>query len=301
MRFSLGLPFPSGSSSWQEYDDLVSLAVTAENLGLHAVSTTDHPFPVVRTGHAGHHALDPFVLLSYIASATNTLNVHFSLIVAPYRNPYLLARMISSLDILSHGRTITALGAGYLRPEFDALGAEFGQRGTLLEQQVRAMKEAWTGEPVRSKGPNWHTHGNVMLPRPYSDPHPRLWRGGNTSKAMRSAVADFNGWTPFEISTEGSGETATSAMTIETLPRRLEQCREHLAEAGRTTPFETCFVRTGTKWLANPVRAAEQLAVLDDAGLDWLELKVRGRTLAERRDSIEALKDVIDASGIHVG
>ncbi|MFC8663066.1 TIGR03619 family F420-dependent LLM class oxidoreductase [Streptomyces sp. NPDC057199] len=301
MRFSLGLPFPSGSSSVQEYDDLVALAVATQEVGLHAVSTTDHPFPVVEADRAGHHALDPFVLLSYLASATETLTVHFSLVVAPYRNPYLLARMISSLDVLSHGRTITALGAGYLRPEFDALGAEFQQRGALLEQQVRAMKKAWTGEPVHDKGPSWRTSGNVMLPRPCSDPHPRLWRGGNTPKAMRSAVADFSGWTPFEISAEGSGETATSTMTVEMLPRRLEQLRAHLAEVGRTTAFETCFVRTGTRWLSDPAQAAEQLAMLDAAGLDWLELKVRGRTLAERRDSLAAFKSVVDASGVRLG
>ncbi|MDN5853605.1 MAG: TIGR03619 family F420-dependent LLM class oxidoreductase [Actinomycetia bacterium] len=298
MRFSLGLPFPSGESDAQEYGDYVDFAQAAERAGLDAVSTTDHPFPVVAGGRAGHHTLDPFVLQSLIGGATESIALHFSLIVAPYRNPFLLARQISSLDILTRGRCIVALGAGYLAPEFAALGASYDRRATAVEGTLEAMELAWSGEPVVAAGHGWSADGNVMRPRPYSRPRPRMWRGGNSGKALRSAVEHFDGWSPFEVNTDWSQETSTAAMNVETLPKRLERVRTLVDESGRTTPFETCFVRTTTRWLADRSQAVDELGALQDAGLDWLEFKLYGRTHQARLESIDAFAELVRSNNL---
>lgn len=299
MRFSLALPFPSGEPDWDEYDNLLAFAAAAERAGVDAVSTTDHPFPVVEAGRAGHHALDPFVLLSMIGGATKSLRLHFSLVVAPYRNPFLLARQISSLDVLTRGRGIVALGAGYLEDEFAALGADLDGRATAVEGTMAAMEAAWTGEPVHLSGPGWKASGNVMRPRPWSTPRPTVWRGGNSGKAMRSAVAHFDGWTPFEVGGEWSEQTATAVMDVTTLPGKLDALRRLAADSGRTTPVETCFVRTTTRWLIDPARAADEVAALQAAGLDWLEVNVHGRTHEARLESIERFAEIVRQSGVN--
>lgn len=299
MRFSIALPYPSGESRWEEYDELVEFAKAAERAGLDAVSATDHPFPTVVQGRAGHHALDPFVLLSLIAGATESIRLHFSLIVAPYRNPFLLARQISSLDVLTRGRCIVALGAGYMAAEFAALGADIERRATVVEETMQAMEQAWSGDPVYATGPGWKAEGNVMRPRPYSSPRPTMWRGGNSGKAMRSAVAHFDGWSPFEVNTDGSRQTSTLPMNLETLPKRLEQVRKLVAESGRTTPFETCYVRTSTRWLADPACAADELALLAEAGLDWLEFKVYGHSHEARLENLQQFLEIVAASGVN--
>lgn len=298
MRFSLGLPFISGEPRWEEYDELIAFAKAAERAGIDAISTTDHPFPTVAHGKAGHHALDPFVLHSVIAGATETIRLHFSLVVAPYRNPFLLARQISSLDVLTRGRTIVGLGAGYLASEFAALGADVGRRATAVEDTLEAMRQAWSGEPVVAAGPEWLANGNVMRPRPFSTPHPALWRGGNSRKALHRAVEQFDGWSPFEIGTDWAHQTSTAPMNIDTLPRRLREARDLVTESGRTSPFETCFVRTTTRWLADPSSAAEEIATMDAAGLDWLEFKVYGKTHEARLEAIDAFTDLVRASGV---
>lgn len=298
MRFSLSLPFPSGESDWREYDDLLEFAQVGERAGFDAVSATDHPFPVVSQGRAGHHALDPFVLLSMIGGATGSIALHFSLVVAPYRNPFLLARQISSMDVLTKGRCIVGLGAGYLPAEFAALGADLDRRSTVVEETLEAMEQAWSGEPVVASGAGWRADGNVMRPRPFSDPRPRIWRGGNSGKALRSAVAHFDGWSPFEVGEDWSTQTSTAVINVQALPGKLEEVRQMVADSGRTTPFETCFVRTTTRWLADSARAADEIAMLEAAGLDWLEVKVYGRTHQARLESIDAFMDIAKRSGV---
>lgn len=296
MRFSLGLPFVSGGDELAEYDDLIALACHADHAGMDAVSTTDHPFPVVAPGAPGHHALDPFVLMGFIAAATEQTRLHFSLAVAGHRNPYLLARMVSTLDVLSHGRTIVALGAGYMAPELAALGARYEARGKQLDDQVEVLTAAWSGDPVHRAG-EWPAEGNVMLPRPVQRPRPPLWRGGNTRTAMRSAVACFDGWSPFEVSAEASTQTATAALTIATLPERIREARDLRAAGSEDRPFTVCFVRTGAGWLRERTRAVEELHRLRESGLDWLELKVPGRSLEERCDAVDRVLALAEESG----
>lgn len=296
MRLSLSLPLISGESDWEEYDQLLEFATTAERAGADAVSTTDHPFPVVSEGRAGHHALDPFVLLSVIGGGTQSIRLHFSLLVAPYRNPFLLARQISSLDVLTKGRCLVALGAGYLPAEFAALGADLAERPTAVENTLDAMELAWSGEPVAASGQGWAANGNVMRPRPYSSPRPTIWRGGNSRKALHSAVARFDGWTPFEVGADWSDQTSTAAMTMQTLPGKLEEARRMANDAGRDRAFDICFVRTSTRWLSDAARASDELALLADAGLDWLEVKVFGRTHAARLEGIHNLMEIAKQS-----
>jgi probable F420-dependent oxidoreductase len=226
----------------------------AERHGIDAVSVSDHPFPKVVPGQAGHHAYDPFVVLALVAGATSRVQLHFSLIVLPYRNPFVVARMLSTLDIASAGRVIAGIGAGYLREEFAALGMPYDGRGARVEESVLAMKAAWTGEPVTMTSDLWRADGNSMEPVPFTRPHPVLWRGGNARGAVLQAVRHFDGWCPFEVDVVGAGMTTTRESSIDTLPGSSTCCaRSPSRRAGRPPSTSASCARRGAGCVRSPV------------------------------------------------
>jgi probable F420-dependent oxidoreductase len=298
MRFSVSLPYPGDEATGAEADDMVELAQAAERAGLDACAVTDHPFPAVGPGEAGHQALDPFVLLGHLSAATEQLVMHFNLVVLPYRNPFLVARMISTLDLLSHGRVIVGVGAGYMRKEFDALGAPFGRRGTRLEEDVAAMKAVWTGEPAFLRSDRYAAEGNVMRPPPLTSPHPPLWRGGNSQRAIESAARAFDGWTPFEGSEKNAKDTYTAPMSLETLPDAISSLRAEERRLGREKPLDVCLVRPGTRWMKERSNAIQELQQLDSLGVNWIAAALYGHTTSQRIESAEALAELASAAGV---
>ncbi|WP_169542151.1 TIGR03619 family F420-dependent LLM class oxidoreductase [Solirubrobacter soli] len=294
MRISVSLPYPDADAEAADPAATVTLAQAVEAAGLDAVAATDHPFPYTAPGRAGHQALDPFVLFGYLAQATTRLALHFNLIVVPYRNPFLTARMVATLDHLSGGRVIASVGAGYMREEFAALGMPFSGRGAALDAGVAAMRAAWSGGRVDWEGEGFRAEGNVMWPVS----SPPLWRGGNTRRAIESAVASFDGWSPFEAGEDTSVQTNTAAMSLDTLPARMELLRSVIEGAGRTAPLDVCLVRPSPGWMKDRTRAIETLQELEALGITWLTTHVLGRSGAERLEGVETLREIAEASGV---
>lgn len=214
-------------------DGIAATARAAEQAGFDAVFVTEHPFPSdTWLADGGHHALDPFVTLAFAGAATTRLRLMTHLCVVPYHNPYVLAKTIMTLDVLSGGRVIIGCGAGYLEAEFAAVGASFDDRNDRFEASILAMKEAWTAHsvPVSASG-----QSHTMLPRPLQKPHPPLWMGGNSRRAMRRAVRLGDGWDPFLNRSRTAARNRTPELsTVEQLASRLEQLHEMEAEEGRT-------------------------------------------------------------------
>jgi hypothetical protein len=99
--------------------------------------------------------------------------------VPAYRNPFLTAKAVATLDALTGGRVIFGVAAGYLRGEFDALGVPFEGRGSRLDTALLAMQQAWTGEPVEMKTQHWAAHGNVGHRKHRGPCRPHTAPGGN--------------------------------------------------------------------------------------------------------------------------
>jgi alkanesulfonate monooxygenase SsuD/methylene tetrahydromethanopterin reductase-like flavin-dependent oxidoreductase (luciferase family) len=128
---------------------VMDIALQVEACGFSAVNVTEHPLPEdewMRTG--GHHALDPFVALSFAAAATTQLRLVTNLCVVPYRDAFVTAKAVASLDALSEGRFILGAGAGYLEAEFQALHADFERRNETFDEAIVEMKRVWTGESI---------------------------------------------------------------------------------------------------------------------------------------------------------
>jgi probable F420-dependent oxidoreductase len=283
MRWSIALPEPRADTAVSPVD-LVDAARAVEDAGFDAGWLTDHPFPVVAPGMPGHHAWDLFAAFSYIAGSTRRLLLHANLVVLPYRNPFHVAKSAATLHYLSGGRLILAVGAGYLQPEFAALGVDFDSRDELMREGVGAMRAAWSGAPVTLSSPRWRADGNTMLPA-LPEP-PQLWRGGNSRLAIDQAATEMDGWSPVEMPPARAQHTRTATLSAtEGLLDRITLVRRLAADAGRPTP-EICLVRPRYEWVERPVTEVRaELVRLEEAGVGWIAtgLDATGRDEFERR------------------
>jgi len=187
----------------------VRVAKTAEDAGFESVWTGEHivlPDPRVPPSPAppGMPMLDPAVALSFLAGQTTTLKLATGIIILPQRNPVELAKELASLDVLSAGRLIFGLGAGYLQPEFDALGADFATRGARTDEYIDVMRALWTQDSPEFKGRFFSFGGVQAQPRPVQKPHPPIVVGGMSPPAFRRAARRGNGWYGFALDLEGT-------------------------------------------------------------------------------------------------
>jgi probable F420-dependent oxidoreductase len=275
----LGDEFASGAG-------VAAVARAAEAAGFDAVFVTEHPFPEDEwMASGGHHALDPFVTLAVAAAATTRLRVLTNLCVVPYHNPYVLAKTALTVDVLSGGRLILGCGAGYLEPEFAAVGVSFADRNDRFDAAIAAMKAAWAadGVPVPESGAR-HT----MRPRPVQQPHPPIWIGGNSRRALRRAVELGDGWMPFPNPASHAARRKTSELiTVEQLAARLAEARELEAASGRTLA-DVMFSPVGADAYGSPGWDPAGFRQVVDAfaaiGVTMLAVHIPARSRAEYCD-----------------
>jgi probable F420-dependent oxidoreductase len=225
-KVDLGEEFVSG-------EGVATVARALEHAGFDAAFVTEHPFPDDGyLGYLGHHALDPFVTLATAAAATTRLHVLTHICVVPYHNPYVLAKTVATLDVMSGGRVILGCGAGYMATEFAAVGASFEDRNERFDAAIVAMKQAWSGNPVRVESSS-ATH--TMRPMPVQRPHPPIWIGGNSRRALRRAAELGDGWDGFANSADRAAYNRTPELdTPDRLKRLLDDLHELEHEYGRT-------------------------------------------------------------------
>ncbi len=244
MPFPLSVTFPFDHIHLpQEFCSMQAVkecAHAAEEAGFASGSVTDHPIPSYRwLDNGGHYAQDPFVMLSMVAAVTTRLKLQTNIIVLPYRNPFITARAVSSLDHFSGGRVMLGMGAGYLKPEYKALGVDFDSRNDLMDEYIKAMKLAWTGEDFAFEGTGYTAVGNRLLPTPAQKPHPPLLIGGNSKRALRRTVELGDAWHPFIVPKMVSDTARTANLSgDDDLLGAIAYMAEHCVKVGRATPPE---------------------------------------------------------------
>ena len=297
-RITAGLPTTrvDAVDEFLTAEAVAEVAAAFEDAGFDACHLTDHPAPDARwLDGGGHHALDPFVALSFAAAATRTLGLQTYIYVAGYRNPFLSAKAALSLDLLSGGRLTLGVAAGYLKPEFGALGVDFDERNELLEEAVEVMKLAWTGEAVSYQGRHFRARGVRMLPVPCATPHPPIWMGGNSTRAIRRAVEQCQGWAPFRSGTLGSSTRTASVNSLDDLRGRIELARRHAADIGRTEPFDICFSGADADNAPRtPAALRSELEALAEAGVTWVAVGFDGPPGSTRQQVIDRARRYAD-------
>ena len=163
-------------------------AAAVEAIGYDACFVTDHPAPDAKwLAAGGHHALDPMVASLFAAAATTCLRLHTHILVLAYRNPLLTAKSVLSLDVLSQGRLILGVAAGYLKPEFAALGVDFDERNELTDEAIDVLRAARrTTLRLRRAPLPFARHDLPPAPRPVAAPaHLGRWQQPQCDPARR--------------------------------------------------------------------------------------------------------------------
>ncbi|MGC7101512.1 LLM class F420-dependent oxidoreductase [Amycolatopsis lurida] len=253
---------------------LQEVAAAAERAGFDGFSLSEHPIPGARwLSSGGHQTLDPLVALGFVAAATKRVRLLTNLVVAPYRNPFLLAKAAATLDVLSGGRLILGLGAGYQKSEFYALGVDLAQRNALFDEVLDVLPLHWRGEPFSYAGRHFNARDVLARPRPVQKPIP-IWIGGNSSRARRRVAEHAQGW----LTMSGGAQLSATARTpplgsAGDLARSIAELRDAAASAGREGPMDVSYSYSGDGIQAPGIdadRHREAFADLEKAGVTWV-------------------------------
>ena len=192
----------------------VNAAVTAskaEELGFDSIWYAEHPVMPVHTtspfaGSADGvipetyaHFADPFIALAQASGATRTIKLATGITLIPERNPLVLAKAVSTLDLFSGGRFILGIGAGWLREETEVMGGDFEHRWSQTRESILAMKEMWTKDEAEFHGTYYDFPPVKVFPKPAQKPHPPVLLGGMARNVFRRIIAWGDGWLPNRV------------------------------------------------------------------------------------------------------
>lgn len=272
---------------------IAAVAAAAEKAGFDGFGFTDHPAPTERWLQAGgHDAVDPFVAMGFAAATTTTLRLVPNIVVLPYRNPFVVAKAGATLDLLSQGRFTLAVGVGYLKREFTALGVQFDERAALFEEALEVIRGIWTTDDFSYQGRHFTAEGITAHPCPVSDPHPPIWIGGNTAAARRRVVKFGDGWCPFAAPAMLAKTARTAEMDADRLAAGVDDLRRRFDEADRDfSAIDITFTNPdgGTPG-ADDFNADAYLSGLEKlaaVGVTWVQVGLPGDSLAHVLDTIE--------------
>jgi probable F420-dependent oxidoreductase len=199
---------------------MLRVAQAAEQAGFDSVWTGEHvvlPEPQAPPSPAppDFPMLDPAVALAYLAAGTERLLLATGIVILPQRNPLVLAKEMASLDVVSKGRLVLGVGAGYLKAEFEALGAPFAERGAVTDEAIDAMRALWSEEQPRFAGRFFSFSGVNAFPRPVQKPGPPIVVGGFTRPAFRRALLRGQGWYGFAMDVEATRKAVAAIRQLE--------------------------------------------------------------------------------------
>ena len=291
---------------------LGELAKRGEELGFDIVFVSDHV--VIPRNVASQHpyrepgessgmgsgpgvCLEQLTTLAYLAGQTSKARLLTSVMVVPYRSAVLTAKMLASIDVLSKGRLILGCGVGWMREEFEAIGAaSFEKRGAVADEYIGAFKELWTSENPRFEGKYCRFSDLWFLPKPVQRPHPPIWIGGESPAALRRAARLGDGWYPI------GNNPRFPVGTLDELRESIGRLRRYAEEAGRDgseidVAYNSSFyddrraLLTGDGrrrlFTGTPEQIAEDISSFEDMGVRHLMLNFPGETMERTLDHME--------------
>ena len=240
MEFGFYLP---NSGEGAQPDALASIAQLGDRLGFYCMVAPDHilmprqvdsvyPYSVTGNILAGGNSgagewPEQITTLAYLAGVTRNIRLVTSVMIVPYRNPLLCAKMLATLDMLSKGRLIVGAGVGWMEEEFKLLDAPpFAERGVATDEYLRAFIELWTAENPSFDGKHVQFSDIIFLPKPVQKPHPPIWIGGQSRAALRRAARLGNAWHPV-------GAIPAAPLEPAELAENLAYLHRHAERAGR--------------------------------------------------------------------
>ena len=237
MRYGFYLPTRGPTAT---RGDILRLAREGERLGLHSAMIADHvvfpvesesPYPYTLDGkHPGTgDALETFSILGVVAGATEKLRLVTSVLVLPYRNPVLTAKMVASLDVLSGGRVTLGVGVGWLKEEFEALDSpDFERRGAVTDEWITIFKQLWSRSPASFDG-KFQLHRYPLRAVPLAEATSADLGRRPFQAALRRTARHGDGWHPV-------GAIAASPLPPQEMRAHLQTLKQMTEAEGATSP-----------------------------------------------------------------
>ncbi|MGW5528161.1 LLM class F420-dependent oxidoreductase [Streptomyces xanthochromogenes] len=269
-------------------EDLAEIARAADRSGFAYLASCDHVgVPRRLAGPMSTIWYDPVATLSFLAGITDRVLLMSHVAVVGLRHPLVTAKQYATLDHLSGGRLILGVGAGHVREEFEAVGADFERRGPVLDETIDALRAALGPEEYPSfRGERFAFEGIGQRPRPAQRQVP-IWVGGSSPAAVRRAALRGDGWLP-------QGDPRSE------LPSQIATLKALREQAGIVDPItvgaitEVLYVGepgwdTGRRALTGkPEALAESLRAYRAMGVDQIQVRFRSRSRAELIDQMGA-------------
>ncbi len=266
--------------------ELLAVARAADRLGFFYLGVCDHvAIPRRLAAAMGTTWYDPVATLAYVAAATSGVRLLSHVAIPALRHPLAAAKQYATLDHLSGGRLILGAGAGHVREEFEALGADFDGRGAVLDEAVEALKAALGQEEFPEfRGDRFAFRELGQRPRPAQRPRPPVWIGGSSPAALRRAAERGDGWLP-------QGDPRDRLPERIARLRRLRGDRGPLDIGAITEPLyvgEPAWP-VGRRTLGGPgERIAASLREYAAMGVGQIQVRFRSRSARELLDQMAA-------------
>ncbi|ODU05333.1 MAG: LLM class F420-dependent oxidoreductase [Pseudonocardia sp. SCN 72-86] len=297
-----GLPV---SGSWATPETMRHIACRAEELGYASLWTFQRVLDPVDSdlGESHRSVFDSVVALAHVAGCTSRIGLGTATLCAPFTPPAVLAKTMSSLDVLSGGRLSVGLGIGWMPQEYAAAGIPFTRRGARMDEYLRCLQALWTEDPVEFDGEFYTVPRSHVAPRPVQQPHPPLLLGGTAAPALRRAGRLAQGW------------IGSSHQDLSRIGASASLVREGAVAAGRDPSTMRIVVRGVVDLLPSPPPGSrrplqgtrgqilDDLAALRDQGatevfLDLNLLPRVGSPSADAGASVALAEQVLDAFAI---
>ena len=263
MQYGFTLP---GRGPFATPDALSTIARHGEALGYSSLHTGDHivvprsidsTYPYTEGGEfpgadSGAY-MEQLTVLTFLAGQTQAIRLATSVIIVPHRNPLVAAKALATLDVLSKGRVIVGVGVGWMQEEFEALGLPpFKARGAVTDEYLRAFKELWTSDDPTFAGEYCRFSNISFLPKPVQKPHPPIWVGGESGRALRRTAQLGDGWYPI------ASNPAFPMGTPQQLQAGLDRLAAYAEAAGRARSEIEIIYRTHAFELQPGMSASER-------------------------------------------
>lgn len=286
MRFGVCIP---QAGPYVDVDVQRRLATEIEGLGFDSLWVSDHVIVPAGERYIPEDMLEPLALMSWLASATSRLTLGVSVLILPYRDPVVTAKFLSSVDVLSGGRVVLGVGAGWLEKEFEALSAPFEERGAVTDEYLRVLRNLWETETSSFEG-RWKRYDDMrMFPKaaPGRTGTIPIVVGGNARPSIRRAGELGDGWHPINQSpAELRSSIADYRAACERFGREPGPVVLRHMPGGRTTA-------QGSPLSGSLEQQREDLGAYADAGCDELLLSWAARSPDELLERLGTfLRDV---------
>jgi probable F420-dependent oxidoreductase len=250
MKFGLCLPtFRYGAEPTLEH--ITVIACRAEELGYDSVWVGDHVL-VPSDQTRMRFFTDPLITLAYVAGFTERIVLGTSIVVAPLRNPLVLAKQAATLDFLSRGRLVLGLGGGWLEREFRYLSADFEGRGRRFDETLQILRTVWRDCPASFDGEFYSFDDAVLEPRPVQPGGPPLWIGGSSARAFRRVAELGDAWhaddTPADDVARAGEAIRSLATSLGRMPEVTTRVTVRIPSGGKSDASREGYYRGEEGW-----------------------------------------------------